>query len=68
MPGVPLEFPNDEGFLSWRNFFLKADKVLKFWDRLGSQSIRGAGHPPRRAVDAGADALFRRPGRDLSVR
>src|SRR6266700_289525 len=24
VPGVPLEFPNDEGFFSWRNFFLKA--------------------------------------------
>jgi squalene-hopene/tetraprenyl-beta-curcumene cyclase len=33
VPGVPLEFPNDEGFFSWRNFFLKADKFLKFWER-----------------------------------
>ncbi len=41
VPGVPLEFPNDEGFWSFRNFFLKADKVLKFWDRFALKSIRG---------------------------
>jgi squalene-hopene/tetraprenyl-beta-curcumene cyclase len=33
LPGVPLEFPNNEGFFSWRNAFLKADKFLKFWER-----------------------------------
>ncbi len=39
-PGVPFEFPNDEGFFSWRNFFLKADKILKLWERHGSRSVR----------------------------
>jgi len=39
-PGVPLVFPNDEGFLSWRNFFLKADVVLKWWERHGSRRLR----------------------------
>jgi hypothetical protein len=39
-PGVPLNFPNDEGFFSWRNFFLKADRILKLWDRYGSRSLR----------------------------
>jgi squalene-hopene/tetraprenyl-beta-curcumene cyclase len=39
-PGVPLRFPNDEGFFSWRNFFLAADHVLKFWERHGSKSLR----------------------------
>ena len=39
-PGVSLEFPNDEGFFSMRNFFLKADKVLKFWEKYGSKSLR----------------------------
>lgn len=38
--GVPLVFPNDEGFFSWRNFFLKADGVLKWWERHGSRSLR----------------------------
>ena len=42
VPGVPLEFPNDEGFFSWRNFFLKADRFLKFWERHGSRSLRQA--------------------------
>jgi squalene-hopene/tetraprenyl-beta-curcumene cyclase len=40
VPGVPLEFPNNEGFFSWRNFFLKADLFLKFWDRHGLKAIR----------------------------
>jgi len=39
-PGVPLNFPNDEGFFSWRNFFLKADRILKLWDRYGSRRLR----------------------------
>jgi squalene-hopene/tetraprenyl-beta-curcumene cyclase len=40
VPGVPLEFPNNEGFFSWRNFFLKADKALKLWERYGSRKLR----------------------------
>jgi len=39
-PGVPLEFPNNEGFWSWRNFFLKGDRILKLWERHGSRGIR----------------------------
>jgi len=44
-PGVPFEFPNNEGFWSWRNFFLKADWVLKFmerrmWRGMRTKSIR----------------------------
>src|SRR5579871_5694375 len=39
-PGVPLEFPNNEGFFSWRNFFLKADRLLKFWDRHHLRGLR----------------------------
>lgn len=39
-PGVPLNFPNNEGFVSWRNFFLKADRILKLWDRYGSRRLR----------------------------
>ena len=38
--GVSLEFPNDEGFWSWRNFFVQADKLLKWWERHGSKSLR----------------------------
>ena len=40
LPGVPLDFPNDEGFFSLRNFFLKADKILKLWERYGSRRLR----------------------------
>lgn len=38
--GKPLAFPNNEGFWSWRNFFLKADRLLKFWERHGIRSLR----------------------------
>ena len=46
-PGVPFEFPNNEGFWSWRNFFLKTDVVLKFlerrmWRGLRTRAIRMA--------------------------
>src|SRR5580658_5805018 len=40
VPGAPFEFPNNEGFFSWRNFFLKADKVLKLWERHGWRGVR----------------------------
>jgi squalene-hopene/tetraprenyl-beta-curcumene cyclase len=40
IPGKPLAFPNDEGFFSWRNFFLKADILAKLWERHGIQSLR----------------------------
>jgi squalene-hopene/tetraprenyl-beta-curcumene cyclase len=40
LPGVPMEFPNNEGFFSWRNFFLQADKFLRFWERYGSRGLR----------------------------
>ncbi len=46
-PGEPFEFPNNEGFFSWRNFFLKADKLFKFaekrmWRGLRTAAIRRA--------------------------
>jgi squalene-hopene/tetraprenyl-beta-curcumene cyclase len=46
-PGEPFEFPNDEGFFSWRNFFLKADRFFKFaekrmWRGLRTNAIRRA--------------------------
>jgi len=44
VPGKPLHFPNDEGFLSWRNLFLQGDRVLKLAERYGSKRLR------RRAV------------------
>jgi squalene-hopene/tetraprenyl-beta-curcumene cyclase len=38
--GKTMEFPDNEGFWSWRNFFLKADKLGKFWEKYGSRSLR----------------------------
>jgi squalene-hopene/tetraprenyl-beta-curcumene cyclase len=40
VPGVPLEVQNDQGLFSWRNFFLKAEKAFKLWERWGSRAIR----------------------------
>src|SRR3984893_7506533 len=55
LPGVPLEFPNNEGFFSWRNFFLVADKCLKFWERHGSRGIR------TQAIRRAEQWMLRRP-------
>jgi squalene-hopene/tetraprenyl-beta-curcumene cyclase len=40
VPDKPLGFSNDEGPLSWRNFFLKIDKAGKKWERYGSKGLR----------------------------
>ena len=40
IPGKPLGFANNEGFWSWRNFFLKADGLAKFWERHTIRSLR----------------------------
>ena len=40
VPGAPYEFPNDEGFWSWRNFFLKADRLLKFMEKRMWRGVR----------------------------
>ena len=40
LPGVSLEFPRDPQRFTWRNVFLRLDKVLKFWERHGSKSLR----------------------------
>jgi squalene-hopene/tetraprenyl-beta-curcumene cyclase len=40
VPGRPLAFPDNEGFWSWRNFFLKADRLLKLYERRGPRGLR----------------------------
>jgi squalene-hopene/tetraprenyl-beta-curcumene cyclase len=40
LPDKPLQFPNNEGLLSWRNFFLQADRALKLGEKYGSKSLR----------------------------
>ena len=36
LPACRSSFANNEGFFSWRNFFLQADKFVKLWERHGS--------------------------------
>jgi squalene-hopene/tetraprenyl-beta-curcumene cyclase len=40
VPGAGYEFPNNEGFFSWRNFFLKADRLLKFMEKRMWRGVR----------------------------
>jgi squalene-hopene/tetraprenyl-beta-curcumene cyclase len=44
LTGASMAFPNDQGFFSWRNFFLLADRALKLYDRVAPGFLR------RRAV------------------
>lgn len=46
LPGVELSQRPEGIALTWRNFFLRLDRVLKFWERRGSRFLR------RRAVAA----------------
>jgi len=39
-PGVSLGFQPGESFFSWRNFFLRMDRFLKFWEEHGSRALR----------------------------
>jgi squalene-hopene/tetraprenyl-beta-curcumene cyclase len=39
-PGVSLEFPRDTEPFTWRNFFLRIDQLLKWWEKHGSTAIR----------------------------
>jgi squalene-hopene/tetraprenyl-beta-curcumene cyclase len=45
-PDRTLDYRRDEKPLSWRNFFFMADRLLKWWERHGSRSLR------RRAIRA----------------
>jgi len=39
-PDKPLRFPNPDGLLSWRQFFLTANAAFRLWERYGHQGIR----------------------------
>jgi squalene-hopene/tetraprenyl-beta-curcumene cyclase len=39
-PGIPVTFQRDKRLFSWRNFFLATDKLLRWWERHGSRTIR----------------------------
>ena len=40
-PGVPMRFPNEDGLLSWRGFFLTVDSLLKLYERVAPGFVRG---------------------------
>jgi squalene-hopene/tetraprenyl-beta-curcumene cyclase len=39
-PGVPLGNSYDAKFFTWRNFFYRADRLLKFWEKRGVRATR----------------------------
>jgi len=51
-PGISLEFARDSALFTWRNFFVAADRLLKFWERRGPRAIR------KRAIRAAEKWMF----------
>jgi squalene-hopene/tetraprenyl-beta-curcumene cyclase len=54
LPGVSSEFRKDDARFTWRNFFLAVDRMVKWWERHGSKSVR------RRAIDKCRDWMLER--------
>ena len=40
LPGVSTAFRKDAAWFTWRNLFLRIDRILKWWEAHGSKSIR----------------------------
>jgi squalene-hopene/tetraprenyl-beta-curcumene cyclase len=40
LPDTSFEFPRSREGFTWRNVFLRLDKVLKLWEKHGSQALR----------------------------
>lgn len=53
-PGVSADFKRESGAFHWHNFFLKADRMLKWWERHGSKAIR------RKAVERAKEWMIER--------
>lgn len=53
-PGAGFALPNTEGFFTWSNVFLVADRVAKLWEKHGSLSVR------RKAVERCKDWMLAR--------
>ena len=53
-PGVSPDFKRESGAFHWHNFFLKADRVLKSWERRGSKPIR------RKAIERAKEWMIER--------
>jgi squalene-hopene/tetraprenyl-beta-curcumene cyclase len=54
LPGVSPAFRADAGTFTWRNLFLRIDRILKWWELHGSRSMR------RRAVRAAEKWMLER--------
>ncbi|MBV9506318.1 MAG: squalene--hopene cyclase [Acidobacteriia bacterium] len=54
LPGVSPAFQPDSSLFTWRNFFLRLDQFLKWWERHGSRSVR------RRAMERAAEWMIER--------
>jgi squalene-hopene/tetraprenyl-beta-curcumene cyclase len=54
LPGVSAAFHKDDGLFTWRNFFLRLDGFLKWWERRGSKSLR------RKATERAAEWMIER--------
>jgi squalene-hopene/tetraprenyl-beta-curcumene cyclase len=53
-PGVSPAFHMDAGWLTWHNTFLTVDRLLKWWERSGSKSIR------RKAIEKAREWMVQR--------
>ena len=54
LPGVGGGFHKDAAWFTWRNTFLAIDRMLKWWERHGSKSIR------RRAIEKAREWMIER--------
>ncbi|MBZ5724124.1 MAG: squalene--hopene cyclase [Acidobacteriia bacterium] len=54
LPGVSPAFHWDYRWLTWHNFFLAVDRLLKWWERRGSRALR------RRAIEKARDWMVER--------
>ena len=54
LPGVSPAFHKDPRWLTWRNVFLTVDRLLKWWERSGSKSLR------RKAIERAREWIVER--------
>jgi squalene-hopene/tetraprenyl-beta-curcumene cyclase len=54
LPGVSPAFHQDPRWLTWHNFFLTVDRLLKWWERSGSKSVR------RKAIERAKEWMIER--------
>ena len=54
LPGAGAEFHRDPSWFTWHNIFLTVDRLLKWWERRGSQALR------RRAIERAENWMLER--------